>query len=329
MQSKVHKQIFSLLLILTFISGCGQSAEQKTNSKLISAEIHLSKRECQQSINLLEGMGRQNKNARYLKLLASSYACRSGYSTTAFFGNDIALTATPSPLGGMTKYSTSLESFTAPLSDDAKFEDLQTAIDILFYAGGLSTTTEPTSIARAALFEANEASDINSQLAFMMFVQLGRFMKVYADADAAGAKGGGSASNVCFSDYSTIDNNVEAILTAQTGACTVKNSPHAQLDSALVSVATRRARLCQGIVLLNGILDLLPSILVSAGGGDLNDIATVTSDIDTAKDALETAYPAIGPVLTVLSQANCEASATITTQTIESYYATIFEAMIK
>ena len=163
----------------------------------------------------------------------------------------------------------------------------------------------------------------------MMFVQLGRFMKVYADADALGAKSGGSASNVCFSDYSTIAAPVEVILTAQSGACTVKNSPHAQLDSSLVSVTERRVRLCQGIVLLNGILDVLPSILVSAGGGDLNDIASVTGDIDNAKDALETAYPAIGPVLTVLSQYNCENNATITTQTIESYYATIFEALIE
>ena len=325
----VSRKNLLLILMIFIFSSCGKKAENEVKSNLISAEILLSKSECQNAIALLEGMGRQNKNARYLKLLSSAYACRAGYSTTVFFGTDIALTSTPAPLGGISRYSTSQKTFSAPLIEDPKFDDLQEAINILLYAGGLSSTTEPTSATRAALFSQDEASDINSQMAYMMFVQLGRFFKVYADTDANGVKGAGSASNVCFTDYSTINAQVEFILTNQQGACKVKNSPHAQLDSALVSTDDRRARLCQGVVLLNGILEVLPSILVSAGGGDLDDIASVTTDIDTAKDALETAYPAIGPVLTVLSQSNCETDAAITTQTLESYYATIFEALIE
>lgn len=327
MRAKFHKHLILILSVLTLFS-CGQTAEEKVNGNLISAEIHLSKRECQKSIDLLEGMGRQNSNARYLKLLASSYACRAGYSTTTFFATDVALTATPSPMGGMTKYSTSLSTFTTPLVEDALYSDLQSAIDILLYAGGISATTEPTSIERGTHFNSTEASDINSQLAYMMLVQLGRFMKVYADADATGVKGGGTASNVCFSDYSTINAQVELILTNQAGACKVKNSPHVQLDSALVAADDRRTRLCQGIVLVNGVLDLLPAILVSAGGGDLNDIATVTGDIQAAKTAVVAVYPAIAPVFTVLSQTNCETDTSISTQMIESYYATIFEALI-
>ncbi len=329
MHSTCLKYLICFSIALFFSAGCGQSADQKITSNLISAEIHLSKRECQASINLLEGMGRQTSNARYLKLLSSSYACRAGYSTTVFFGSDVALTATPAPLGGATKYSTSLSTFTSPLIDDQKFSDLQTAIDLLLYAGGLSSSTEPTSIARATVFDSNDAAEINSQLAFMMFVEFGRFMKVYSNASAAGVKGAGGASNVCFADYPNIaDPDVITILNNMPGACKVTNSGHTQLASTL-SASVRRERLCQGIILLNGILDLLPSILVSAGGGSLTAIASVTTNVQAAKTALTTAFPAIGTVLSVLNQNTCETDPAITIETIESYYATIFEALIQ
>lgn len=327
------KKFTSFLLLLALVTSCGKKPEDEVESKLISAEILLSTSECQEAIDFLEGMGRQNKNARYLKLLASSYACRAGYSTIKFFADDIALTGAPAPMGGLSRYSTSQVTFTSPLEDDLKFKDLQTAIDILLYAGGIATTTEPTSVVRATNFSASDASDINAQMAYMMLVQLGRIFKVYANTNLAGVKGTGLASNVCFSDYSTIDPVADAalhlVITNQAGACKVKNSPHPQLDSALVTPARRRARLCQGIVTLNGILDVLPAIIVAAGGGKLGDISAVTGQISAGKTALITAYPAIGPVLTVLSQSNCETSPSINIDAIEAYYAAIFEGLMQ
>ena len=311
------------------VSACGKTSEEKIYDATETANILLSTYQCQAAIDVLEGVGRQNKNAHYLKTLASAYACRANYSTVTFFGTDIAKTATPAPLGGMTTYTSSLTTFTSPLTTDAKFVDLQSAINILLYAGGIASTTEPTSIERAKYFSANQAADINTEMAFMMMVQLGRFMTVYADTNASGVKGGGSASNNCFTDYSNVSSvAVQTILANQLGACKVTNSPHAQLNSTLVSVANRRKRLCQGIVLLNNILDVLPSILVSAGGGDLDDMGSVTTDIAAAKTALEAVYSG-GEVMTVLSQENCETSASITTETIESYYAAIFEALVQ
>lgn len=331
------KKLTSFLLILVFVTSCGTSPEEEIKSNLVSAEILLSKSECQDAIDLLEGMGRQNKNARYLKLLASSYACRSKYSTIKFFADDIALTGTPAPMGGLSRYSTSQITFTSPLEDDLKFKDLQTAIDILLYAGGTSRATEPTSIVRSANFTERDASDINAQLAYMMLVQLGRIFKVYANTDSTGVKGTGAAASVCFTDYSTIDaaadpvndTALELILTNQQGACKVKNSPHPQLNSSLVNATERRARLCQGIVLLNGILDVLPAIIVAAGGGELGDISGVMTFIETFKTDATAAYPALAPVLTVISQNNCETSSSINIEIIEAYYASIFEALIK
>lgn len=318
-----------LMAVMAFSISCGKNDEQKVIDAIESAHILLSTSQCQPAIDLLEGIGRQPKNAHYLKALSTAYACRAGYSTSTFFGSDVEKTASPAPLGGITTYSTSLETFTVPLTNDTKFADLRTAINLLLYAGGIPSTTEPASSERAKYFSSNQAADINTQLAFMMMVQTGRLFKVYANTSNAGVKGAGSGSNNCFTDYSAVtDDEVEGILALQEGACTVTNSPHVQLDSNLVSVPERRKRLCEGVVLLNGILELLPSILVSAGGGDLDDLDDVTDDLTAAKAALVSVYPA-GEVLSVLSQSNCETSTGITEETLESYYATIFEALVE
>lgn len=335
MGSRFIKKFISLLLIVVLAISCGASPEEEIKSNLVSAEILLSTSKCQDAIDLLEGMGRQNTNARYLKLLASAYACRSNYSTIVFFADDIGLTGNPDPMGGMSTYSTSLVNFTSPLQDDLKFKDLQTAIDILLYAGGISRSTNPTSIVRSAYFTERDAGDINAEMAYMMMVQLGRFFKVYANTSAAGVKGAGAGANVCFTDYPTIDGvadpgdiPLELALAGQAGACKVKNSPHSQLDSGSVSASVRRARLCQGIVLLNGILDVLPAVIVAAGGGELGDVSGVLTDIEGFKTIATTAYPDIANVLTVISQNNCETSASISIDMIEAYYATLFEALI-
>jgi hypothetical protein len=322
-------KFFILALLMAMVSACGKSNDQEVKDAILSANILLSTRQCQSAIDLLEGIGRQTRNAYYLKALSSAYACRAGYSTTTFFGSDIAKTATPAPLGGMTTYSTSTVTVTAPLTDDLNFRDLQTAIDILLYAGGIATTIEPTSATRARFFSENQAADINTQLVFMMLVQAGKMLKVYGNADASGVKGGALAGNNCFTDYSNADADVKLAIPALPGACRVTTgSSHAQLDPALLTVAKRRKRLCEGIVLVNGIFELLPSVIASAGGGDLDAINGMTADINVAKDALTVLFPAIGTVATVLSQENCETDSAITTETLESYYAIIFETLI-
>jgi hypothetical protein len=318
--------LFSMLLF-----SCGKSVDEKTASAVLSANISLSKGNCQAAIDILETNGRQDHDAHYLKVLASAYACRAKFSALTFFTTDIAVSATPAPLGGATKYTYAQLPTSPVLQTDSKFTDLQKAIDILYYAGGFSATTEPTSIERANYFSAHDAAEINSQLVFMMLAQLGKYMEVYADAGTTGVKGSGAASNVCFTDYSNALPGVAAALGAYPGACKVTNSPHAQLDSGsgLVSVSVRRTRLCQGIVLVNGILDILPSVVATAGGGDLAAIAALTANINVYKTNLTTTYPSTAPVAVVLSQANCETDPAITTATIESYFAIIFEALIQ
>lgn len=324
----MFKRLFIITLMLLLFS-CGKSADEKKESAILSANISLSKGNCQEAINVLEDYGRQNSDARYLKTLASAYACRARYSVVTFFASDIALSATPAPFGGAARYSTSQATVTGTFANDSRFTDLQEAIDLLLYAGGLASTTEPLASERANYFSASDAADINSQLVFMMLAQLGKYMQFYADAGTTGEKGSGALANVCFSDYSNVPPAISAALSGYTGACTVTNSPHPQLNSALLSAAVRRSRMCQGVILLNGVLDLLPSVIASAGGGDLTTIAALTTDINAFKAALITAYPAVGTVSTVISQSNCETDVAITDATLESYFAIIFEAIIE
>ena len=319
--------VFFLSLNLLF--SCGKTADEKTMSAVLSANISLSKGNCQEAIDILEANGRQVHDAHYLKTLASAYACRAKFSVVTFFASDIGISATPAPLGGATKYTTSQLAVSGSLANDSNFKDLQTGIDVLLYAGGFSTSTEPTSVERAKYFTANQAADLNSQILFMMFAQLGKYMEIYADAGTSGVKGSGSGSNNCFTDYSNTPGGIQTALGGMPGACKVINSSHPQLDSSLISVALRRTRLCQGLVLVNGILDILPSVVASAGGGDLATISSLTATITDLKSDMVIAYPAIGAVAIVTSQYNCENDPAITVATVESYFAMIFEALIQ
>lgn len=324
------KYSFFILVLIVSVS-CGKEKEEVVDG-IRSANIHLSTKKCQEAIDILEGLGRQNRNARYLKALASAYACRAGYSTITFFGSDIKKTSSPAPLGGMATYSTSQVSLVTDLTTDLSFRDLQTAIDILFYAGGIGATTEPSALARSRYFTTSEAGDINSELAYMLMVQTGKFLKVYGNANASGAKGSLVASgNKCFTDYSHITQPViEAGIALLPGSCKVKNSSHPELDSAHIAADERKKRLCEGVVLMNGIIDILPSVLASAvGGGDLDSISDVTTEIEKGRKLLKDNYPAIGVLLNTLSLTNCVANTTIDEEMLETYYVGVFETIIQ
>lgn len=314
-----------LMFVLIILSACGKSTEQEVKDAVLSANILLSSSQCQAAIDLLEAIGNQPRSAQYLKTYASAYACRAGYSAITYFGSDIAKTATPSPLGGVSIYSTSLVAVTNPLANDTNFKDLQRAINILLYSGGIETSTDPKTTERAKYFSANEAGDINTQLAFMMMAQLGKMFKVYANTNIAGVKGGAGGSK-CFTNYSGTPPLVQAYVGTLPGACKTVADSHPQLD---LLASNRKARLCQGVVLMNSILDVLPVVLASAAGGSLSDIATVTTSINTQKAALLLKFPTIGATLTVMSQSNCESDAGITEGTLASYFAIMFEGLIE
>jgi hypothetical protein len=325
---------FIYIFISLLLFSCGKTTDEKTASAILSANIYLGKGDCQPAIDILEANGRQDRNARYLKVLSSAYACRAGFSVVTFFTSDLGITATPAPLGGASIYSTSLVTTTSPLQSDFKFRDLQTAIDILLYAGGIPSTEEPTSHERTRYFTASEAADIDSQLLFMMFAQLGKYMHYYGNGSAAGLKGAGvPAANKCFTDYNAAHAGgtaaVKAVVQALPVSCrSGSESAHAELALA-VNAATRKTKLCQGVVILNGIFNILPSVVASATGTLATQTAAVTAAATGASTALNAADPTIGLVASTINQTVCEDNTNVPPAKIETYFAFMYESLFQ
>lgn len=329
-----------LILITALVFSCGKSTTEEIQDAVLSANIDLSKGDCQSAISGLESLGRQNNNSQYLKTLASAYACRAGYSTTSFFTNDISKTSSPSPLGGMTLYTTSQLTFQSPLEDDPKFIDLQTAINILLYAGGIASTTEPTFAERAKYFTTAEVSDINTELLYFQMAELGIFLKVYGNVNATtGVKGGGSSGNACFSNYPNVPNDilgppivyaVKSSLAALPGTCKVTTDVgHPELRTANSTATVRKRRLCQGVVLLNGFIASLSNLAGSLSGSTGATATAANALVVVSQAALTLAYPSIGGVKSTINQTLCEDTQFVPLAEIESYYALMFEGLVK
>jgi hypothetical protein len=324
----MFKSLF-FILILTLIFSCGKNADQKTADAVLSANIALSKGNCQHAIDLLEENGRANSNAIYLKTLASAYACRANYSTVTFFASDIGKTITPAPLGGTTTYSTSSATVQSTLQNDAAFTDLQTAINILLYAGGISTGIDPTTAERAKHFTASEVADIDSQLLYMVLVQVGRYGHFYGNSSATGVKGSGTGTNTCFTSYVNAHPSVKAAIAGSSGVCTNSvdtTAAHAQIVEG-VTAATRKQRMCEGVVLLNNVYALLPNVIASIFTNPADQVAAraAIANINTAKGALTTADPTTTTVLFTLNQSICEDNSLVSVSNIESYFGIMFE----
>ena len=318
-----------LTLIFLFIFSCGKSTDQKIQDAILDANIELSRGGCQDAIDILEAVGRQNKNAQYLKTLASSYACRAGYSTVTFFVDDFPNTASPAPLGGTTTFTLSKTTFQTPLEDDPVFIDIQTAINILLYAGGITSTTEPTASERTKYFTTAELADLNTQLMYLQLTQLGMILKVYGNASSAGVKNSGT--NYCMSDYPSVNAAVKTVLTTNAG--TGNHCPNhtqtgnTQINSSVTS-ATRMRRMCQGVVAFNGFFDSLSAVIASATGNISNIGAAAQAASTIAQTALTAAVPAIGIVKSTLNQTKCENTSNVPAADIESFYAVIMETML-
>ena len=74
---KYHLYLF---LIVSLLFSCGKELDETVSDAILSANQLLSKSKCQEAINILEAVGRQNGNKSYLITLASGYACRGNYS---------------------------------------------------------------------------------------------------------------------------------------------------------------------------------------------------------------------------------------------------------
>lgn len=317
----MNKKILSVLLLFVLIS-CGKK-EEKVENAILRANLALTRGQCQEAISILELEGRQNHNDSYLKTLASAYACKSGYSTTVLFGTDLAKISDIDLL--FREFSTFTTSPNDAV-DNVNFTNLQAALDIILYAGGLSLTQNPTSDLRLTAF-GDKGKDINSFGFYLSMSQLGKFNYFYGNASAlTGAKGGGGQGNPCYLDYNAA---VDTFLTAigTTGTCAPgSNSGHTDLVAGADLVNIQNA--CHGIILFNNFIDTLDSFINSATSSEFSDFKLLGSAIELLKNAILVAKPTFDTRLfDTTSQARCENLFAGNDEDIMYFYAGIFETL--
>lgn len=317
-----------LVFVLLFTIGCGK----KTDDEIIDDAINnanraLSKRDCQTAIDTLESIGRKNSDARYLIVLASAYACRGGYNELILFANDFANISTSNALGGLTLFSTS-DDMTSP--SDSEYTDLQTAFEILVFAGGLSTSANPDSDQRRAIFGNAKGGDIDAFIMYISMVQLGRFLRYYGNINTTtGQKGGGAASHNCLLNYQNIPfdvgGNISTLIGgATTGNCNALDDGNDELG---LQASINVSRACQGVVLLNNFLNVLPAVLDSYTGNELAEIDAIRTTLQSFDVALLAALGANPEVASVKSQTLCESQNSAIQDFLEIYYALRFEQL--
>ena len=315
--------IFSLITV-----GCGKKTDDEIlEDALNNANRALSNRDCQTAIDALEAIGRKNFDARYLIVLASAYACRGGYNELILFANDFGSINVSNALGGLTLFSTS-DDMTSP--GDSDYTDLQTAFNILVFAGGLSTSANPDSDQRRAIFGNAKGGDIDAFIMYISMVQLGRFLRYYGNIDTStGQKGGGAASHNCLLNYQNIPFDVGGDIStllggATTGNCNALDDGNDELG---LQGGINVERSCQGVILLNNFLNVLPAVLDSYTGNELDEIEAIITTLQGFDVALLSALGANPEVASVRSQDLCESQNAASQDFLEIYYAIRFEQL--
>ncbi len=329
-----------LLFCFFFLISCGDKREEEVELAKEKALSCLTASDYSCAINALEAIGRQNEDAKYLKLLASAYAGRSGYNSSTLFGTDIPKIGTPSVLGGFARFVTSPD-MDAP--DNDNFDDLMEAITILLHAGGIPLDKDPTVARRAIHFSTKDASEINSFLMYLLMAAMGKFTYFYGNSDPVGVKGGGTApeGNGCFVNYANttaFDTGPGDISTwlagGVTGSCTSLND--GKLEMGLQNNLDTEY-LCQGVILLNNFLEIFPVVIANISGSDFSTLSGIQAGVAAALAAVTASdLNGAGRVLEYQSLERCMTdfspnSEIPTDQTnddpLEHYYALLMEVM--
>jgi hypothetical protein len=306
-----------LALTLVLLVSCSKNNEEKINKAIDVAQSHLSRNRCDEAIKVLEEAG-SSRNPIYLQVLASGYACRAGYSTIDFLLDDLSSIDTTSPSDLFPSISTlSLSEETSV--ESANYRNLRTALSLLL------SGANPSHASRVAAYGERKAGDMSVQILFLSIVQLGKFLSYYGSVDTNGSKGARSvSSNKCFLTYTDSD-AIFVTNSPATGSCNPSETGHPELAfDTTVNLPITRRRLCEGVVLVGNIIDILESIDFSAIDAlqSLGNFATLVTNIKaTITDQ------AVATILETTSQTTCVSMAGTPTgfDELQRYYAYIFE----
>lgn len=281
---------------------------------------------CQSAVTLLEGVGRQPDNARYVSVLASAYACLGGFGELDLFDEiDVIVAGVDTFFPSITLLSTSEE--TQAESDN--YQDILTGIEIALRGGNLSI---PSAAAREANLGERAGSNLSIQALYMIIVELGKYMHFYGNVDDAGVKGGGApnvdeqgpTASECFYTYDYASAIAYISGSGLTGICDNNGDPgHPDLDPG--DLPTTYQRMCQGVVLFNNLVDILNTVTLSSSE-DLGELPDLIDDINTSITTATTAYPELTDILEITDQDECEDYAGTNFDQVQLFFAVVFES---
>lgn len=239
--------LFTLAIAACLLSSCAKTDAEALDSAKQSAKYYLTGGDCSDARDALEDVGYQSDDAVYLSLLAASHACDADYSELDLFADLSSISSSADAmLGSLTLFSTSNE--TEP--DSAVYTSLMEAIDTIIESGGGRAS------GRNSKFGSVGGTNLNFQALYMILVELGKFMELYADAKD-GEKGG-KGNHTCFFTYTVADAKLYVGTSGSSGACVSsaggEGSPYLPGPA---TDATTQARLCEGIYLFNNLRDIL------------------------------------------------------------------------
>lgn len=311
-----------ILWILLLLASCAKSPSEETDEAIDVALTYLSSNKCDAAIDILEGVGRDPSNAVYLQVLASSYACRANYSEIDFLGTQVS--TIQSSAAGLMKSLALLRLSAETEADSDEYKDLRVGLGVVLNVDG----NQPSQVRREAKYGPRKAGDMGLQALFLSLTQLGKFLHYYGNVNVTtGVKGGGAKPSKCFVTYTTAQ--AQAFVgTGVTGACTAGTLiGHPDLSLAVADQPVTKRRLCEGLMLVTNVIDILANVTLP-NSSSLGDLAAVKTTVAAIKTNITTVAPALEPLLTTTSQAECESLVSTATEfdNLQLIYAMLFEA---
>ena len=323
------KAFVSLLLSVgLLLISCGRSFTEDRDSIIWTAQTSLEKKDCAGALAALQGIDLP-LDASFLQTKAAAYACLAGFDIPTFFEEEVPKLSAMTGFNGTTLFASSQMTD----SDDEDYLNLQTAIDILLYAGDLPRDENPTPASREALFTAAKIGDMHGMLVYFLLANLGKYFAYYGNTDASGTKGLGSGSNSCLfnydssisvtGDWSSLSLSLPSTITLGqlfsagiTGACTGTNGLNLSV-----------AQMCQGVVLVNNFMEIFSAIITSLGTDDWDKIKILKNAISSIRGIITS--PDMTEVENMLSQEKCEATFAGDNTALQVYFAIYLETLLQ
>jgi hypothetical protein len=318
------RSAFILSLFFFLLCSCGKKPSEEELEAIDLALDYLSYNECKKAIDILEDVGRNRNNPIYLGVLASAYSCRAEYSDTTFLITELPKidTSAANLLKSLTQLTWSAEI----IADSSQYKDLRESLDIVLNVDA----NEPSQAAREAKYGPRKAGDLGVQALLLSLTQLGKFLHFYGNVNAIGSKGLGAASvneqtaspSNCFMNYT--DARALAFLGGGGGGVCDGDEGHPNMSFGAPDLVTTKRRLCEGLMIVTNIIDILNNLTLPDSIGDLSATAAT---VNTFKTTVTTADPALATLINTTSQSTCETLvAAGEFNNLQYIYALLFEA---